>query len=233
MIIVYGVDVGICLDGDVDCVMILDEIGKVVDGDQLMVLMVLNWVIFGCLKGGVLVVIVMFNFGFECYFDGQGLWLECIVVGDCYVVEVMCKGGFNFGGEQLGYIVMIDYVIIGDGLLVGFQFLLVMIESGKKVSELIIVFEIVLQLLKNVCYIVGVMLFEMDQVKVVIWVVELDLVGKGWLLICKFGIEFFICVMVECEDLVLLEQVVDWIVEEVEVVVQCDLFFQNENMIGC
>ena len=215
-IIAHGADVGICLDGDADRVMILDETGKVADGDQLMALMASNWATSGRLKGGALVATVMSNLGLERYLDGQGLRLERTAVGDRYVVEAMRKGGFNLGGEQSGHIVMTDYATTGDGLLAGLQFLSAMIESGKKASELTTVFETVPQLLKNVRYTAGATPLETDQVKAAIRAAESDLVGKGRLLIRKSGTEPLIRVMAECEDPALLEQVVDRIVEEVE-----------------
>ena len=215
-IIAHGADVGICLDGDADRVMILDETGKVADGDQLMALMASNWAASGRLKGGALVATVMSNLGLERYLDGQGLRLERTAVGDRYVVEAMRKGGFNLGGEQSGHIVMTDYATTGDGLLAGLQFLSAMIESGKKASELTTVFETVPQLLKNVRYTTGATPLETDQVKAAIRAAESDLVGKGRLLIRKSGTEPLIRVMAECEDPALLEQVVDRIVEEVE-----------------
>ena len=215
-IIAHGADVGICLDGDADRVMILDETGKVADGDQLMALMASNWAASGRLKGGALVATVMSNLGLERYLDGQGLRLERTAVGDRYVVEAMRKGGFNLGGEQSGHIVMTDYATTGDGLLAGLQFLSAMIESGKKASELTTVFETVPQLLKNVRYTAGATPLETDQVKAAIRAAESDLVGKGRLLIRKSGTEPLIRVMAECEDPALLEQVVDRIVEEVE-----------------
>lgn len=215
-IVAHGADVGICLDGDADRVMILDETGKVADGDQLMALMASNWAASGRLKGGALVATVMSNLGLERYLDGQGLRLERTAVGDRYVVEAMRKGGFNLGGEQSGHIVMTDYATTGDGLLAGLQFLSAMIESGKKASELTTVFETVPQLLKNVRYTAGATPLETDQVKAVIRAAESDLVGKGRLLIRKSGTEPLIRVMAECEDPALLEQVVDRIVEEVE-----------------
>ncbi len=215
-IVAHGADVGICLDGDADRVMILDETGKVADGDQLMALMASNWAASGRLKGGALVATVMSNLGLERYLDGQGLRLERTAVGDRYVVEAMRKGGFNLGGEQSGHIVMTDYATTGDGLLAGLQFLSAMIESGKKASELTTVFETVPQLLKNVRYTAGATPLETDQVKAAIRAAESDLVGKGRLLIRKSGTEPLIRVMAECEDPALLEQVVDRIVEEVE-----------------
>jgi phosphoglucosamine mutase len=215
-IVAHGADVGICLDGDADRVMILDETGKVADGDQLMALMASNWAASGRLKGGALVATVMSNLGLERYLDAQGLRLERTAVGDRYVVEAMRKGGFNLGGEQSGHIVMTDYATTGDGLLAGLQFLSAMIESGKKASELTTVFETVPQLLKNVRYTAGATPLETDQVKAAIRAAESDLVGKGRLLIRKSGTEPLIRVMAECEDPALLEQVVDRIVEEVE-----------------
>ena len=215
-IVAHGADVGICLDGDADRVMILDETGKVADGDQLMALMAANWAASGRLRGGALVATVMSNLGLERFLTGQGLRLERTAVGDRYVVEAMRKGGYNLGGEQSGHIVMTDYATTGDGLLAGLQFLSAMIESGKKASELANVFDTVPQLLKNVRYAADVAPLEAQSVKAAIAKAEAELTGKGRLLIRKSGTEPLIRVMAECEDPVMLERVVDTIVEEVE-----------------
>ena len=215
-IVAHGADVGICLDGDADRVMILDETGKVADGDQLMALMAANWAASGRLRGGALVATVMSNLGLERFLNGQGLRLERTAVGDRYVVEAMRKGGYNLGGEQSGHIVMTDYATTGDGLLAGLQFLSAMIESGKKASELANVFDTVPQLLKNVRYAADAAPLDAQNVKDAIAKAEAELTGKGRLLIRKSGTEPLIRVMAECEDPVMLERVVDTIVTEVE-----------------
>lgn len=215
-IVAHGAHVGICLDGDADRVMILDEAGKVADGDQLMGLMAGRWAEQGRLRGGALVATVMSNLGLERYLTGQGLRLERTAVGDRYVVERMREGGFNLGGEQSGHIVMTDYATTGDGLLAGLQFLSAMVETGLKASELAQVFETVPQMLKNVRYGAGSDPLSAATVKRAIAEAEGLLTGKGRLLIRKSGTEPLVRVMAECEDPVLLAQVVAGIVAEVQ-----------------
>ncbi len=215
-IVSHGADVGICLDGDADRIMILDEKGNVADGDQLMALMAGRWADEGRLSGGALVATVMSNLGLERYLDGRGLRLERTNVGDRYVVERMRAGGYNLGGEQSGHIVMTDFATTGDGLLAGLQFLAAMIATGKKASELTKSFETVPQMLKNVRYSAGSDPLSAESVKQAIADAEGLLVGKGRLLIRKSGTEPLVRVMAECEDAALLEQVVDGIVAEVQ-----------------
>ena len=211
-----GADVGICLDGDADRVMILDESGKVADGDQLMALMAGRWADQGRLNGGTLVATVMSNLGLERYLEGRGLRLERTAVGDRYVVEAMRKGGWNLGGEQSGHIVMTDYATTGDGLLAGLHFLAAMIETGQPAGALTRSFETVPQMLKNVRYAAGQDPLGAASVQKVIAEAEARLVGTGRLLIRKSGTEPLIRVMAECEDEALLREVVGGIVGEVE-----------------
>ena len=218
-IISHGTDVGICLDGDADRVMILDETGQVADGDQIMALFAGRWAEAGMLNGGTLVATVMSNLGLERNMDARGLKLLRTNVGDRYVVEAMRAGGFNLGGEQSGHIVMTDYATTGDGLLAGLQFLAAMIETGEKASGLTRSFETVPQMLKNVRYGIGQTPLEADNVKAVIADAEAKLIGKGRLLIRKSGTEPLVRVMAECEDADLLTQIVDGIVAEVEAAV--------------
>ncbi len=215
-IVSHGADVGICLDGDADRIMILDEKGNVADGDQLMALMAGRWADEGRLAGGALVATVMSNLGLERYLDGRGLRLERTNVGDRYVVERMRAGGYNLGGEQSGHIVMTDFATTGDGLLAGLQFLAAMIATGKKASELTKTFETVPQMLKNVRYSAGSDPLSAESVKKAIADAEGLLVGNGRLLIRKSSTEPLVRVMAECEDAALLEQVVDGIVAEVQ-----------------
>ncbi len=215
-IIAHGADVGICLDGDADRVMILDENGKVADGDQIMALMADRWAQSDRLQGDTLVATVMSNLGLERFLTNKGLTLLRTGVGDRYVVEAMRAGGFNLGGEQSGHIVMTDYATTGDGLLAGLQFLAAMIQTGQKASALTASFETVPQMLKNVRYGAGTDPMQAAAVKAVISDAEFKLLGKGRLLIRKSGTEPLVRVMAECEDADLLVQVVDGIVAEVE-----------------
>lgn len=211
-----GADLGICLDGDADRIMIIDETGRVADGDQIMALFASHWAAQDRLKGGTLVATVMSNLGLERHMQDQGLELLRTKVGDRHVVEAMRAGGYNLGGEQSGHIVMSDFATTGDGLLAGLQFLACMVESGKRASELCQVFETVPQLLKNVRYGAGQTPLNVDSVKAAIADAEHVLNGKGRLLIRKSGTEPLIRVMAECEDSALLLQVVDGIVAEVQ-----------------
>ena len=211
-----GAHIGICLDGDADRVMILDETGAVADGDQLMALLAGRWADQGRLNGRTLVATVMSNLGLERYLDGRGLHLARTAVGDRYVVEAMRANGWNLGGEQSGHIVMTDYATTGDGLLAGLQFLAAMIETAQPASALNKTFETVPQMLKNVRYSAGQDPLSHATVSKSIADGEARLVGKGRLLIRKSGTEPLIRVMAECEDYVLLGQVVDAIVAEVE-----------------
>ena len=151
-VVAHGADLGICLDGDADRVILVDENGRVGDGDQFMALMASRWATEDRLKGNALVATVMSNLGLERYLQGQGIGLERTAVGDRHVVERMRSGGFNLGGEQSGHIVMTDHATTGDGLMAGLQFMAEMIRSGKPASELLSSFEAVPQLLKNVRY---------------------------------------------------------------------------------
>ncbi len=214
-VVAHGADVGICLDGDADRVVMIDETGQVADGDQLMALLAAAWAASGQLKGGALVATVMSNLGLERHLSEQGLRLERTAVGDRYVVERMRDGGFNLGGEQSGHIVMSDYATTGDGLMAGLHFLAEMVHSGRKASELSKQFETVPQLLKNVRYQAGQVPLDAQNVQAAIADAEARLNGQGRLLIRKSGTEPLIRVMAECEDAVLLERAVESVVDAV------------------
>jgi len=215
-VVAHGADVGICLDGDADRVIILDEAGRVANGDQIMALFAARWAEEQRLKDGTLVATVMSNLGLEHFLAARDLRLERTPVGDRYVVEAMRRGGWNLGGEQSGHIVMTDYATTGDGLLAGLQFLAAMVETGQPASALVHQFEPVPQLLKNVSYAAGQTPLEAPAVKAAIAEAEARLDGQGRLLIRKSGTEPLIRVMAECTDDALLTQVVDGIVAEVE-----------------
>jgi phosphoglucosamine mutase len=218
-VVSHGADVGICLDGDADRVMILDETGRVADGDQIMAMLATRWAEEGKLRGGALVATVMSNLGLERHLTGRGLRLERTAVGDRYVVERMRAGGFNLGGEQSGHIVMTDYATTGDGLIAGLQFLAEMARTEQKASTLVRQFQTVPQLLKNVRFPEGVKPLEQDAVKSVIEANAARIKGKGRILIRKSGTEPLIRVMAECEDEAMLLSVVDEIVGAVEAAV--------------
>ncbi|MEP5729254.1 MAG: phosphoglucosamine mutase [Sulfitobacter sp.] len=216
MVVAHGADVGICLDGDADRVILIDEKGQIGDGDQFMALMAARWAQEDRLKGGALVTTVMSNLGLEHFLQGHGVGLERTSVGDRYVVERMREGGFNLGGEQSGHIVMSDHATTGDGLMAGLQFLAELIRSDKPASDLMHQFEPVPQLLKNVRFEAGQVPLETDPVRRAISQAEADLSGGGRLLIRKSGTEPLVRVMAEHEDAALMENAVDAVVAAVE-----------------
>ena len=215
-VVAHGADLGICLDGDADRVILIDETGQVADGDQIMALLAARWAEEERLNGKALVATVMSNLGLERFLEGKGLRLERTGVGDRYVVERMRAGGFNLGGEQSGHIVMTDYATTGDGLMAALQFLAEMVRSGRQASELVRSFEKVPQLLKNVRFAAGQTPLDHEAVKAAISDAEIRLNGKGRLLIRKSGTEPLIRVMAECEDEGLLVAAVDQVVAAVE-----------------
>ena len=218
-VVAHGADLGICLDGDADRVILIDEQGQVADGDQIMALLAARWADEGRLKGGALVATVMSNLGLERFLAARGVGLERTNVGDRYVVERMRAGGFNLGGEQSGHIVMTDYATTGDGLMAGLQFLAEMVRTGQPASALTRSFAPVPQLLQNVRYTDGQTPLDAASVQSAIAAAEVDLTGSGRLLIRKSGTEPLIRVMAECEDEALLRRVVDSIVDAVKAAV--------------
>ena len=218
-VVSHGAHVGICLDGDADRVMIIDENGQVADGDQIMALFAARWASEDRLAGSTLVATVMSNLGLERFLQGQGVTLHRTAVGDRYVVEAMRAGGFNLGGEQSGHIVMTDHATTGDGLIAALQYLAEMKRTGQSASALARSFDPVPQLLKNVRFPDGAVPLEAASVKSAIADAEARLEGSGRLLIRKSGTEPLIRVMAECEDDALMSEVVDGIVAEVEAAV--------------
>jgi phosphoglucosamine mutase len=214
-VVAHGADVGICLDGDADRVILIDENGRIGDGDQFMALMAARWSSEHRLKGNALVATVMSNLGLERYLNDRGVQLERTAVGDRYVVERMRQGGFNLGGEQSGHIVMTDHATTGDGLMAGMQFLAEMVRSEKPAAELLYQFDPVPQLLKNVRFSNGQVPLENADVQASIAQAEADLADGGRLLIRKSGTEPLVRVMAEHEDAALMERVVDSVVDAV------------------
>jgi phosphoglucosamine mutase len=214
-VVAEGADLGICLDGDADRVMLIDEKGRVADGDQLMGLIASQWASEGKLQDSTLVATIMSNMGLEAFLKDHNIDLLRTGVGDRYVVEQMRKGGFNLGGEQSGHIVMTDYVTTGDGLIAGLQFLRTLVDSGKPASELLRVFEPMPQLLQNVRFTAGTTPLENAAVMAAIKDGEEKFGTKGRLVIRKSGTEPLVRVMGECEDADLLRDVVGAISDEV------------------
>ena len=207
-VVASGADIGIALDGDADRLIIVDEKGRIVDGDQIMALIGMSWAQAGTLKGGGVVATVMSNLGLERCLQGAGLTLERTAVGDRYVLERMRSGGFNVGGEQSGHVILSDYATTGDGLVAALQVLAELVRQGKPASEVLHLFDPVPQLLKNVRFSGGKPL-EAESVKRVIADAEGTLNGKGRLVIRASGTEPVIRVMAEGDDAAQVEQVVD------------------------
>jgi phosphoglucosamine mutase len=201
-------DIGIALDGDADRVIIADEKGNVIDGDQIMALVTAAWQEHGQLQGGGLVTTVMSNLGLERYLSSRKLSLARTKVGDRYVVEHMRAHGFNIGGEQSGHIVLSDFSTTGDGLLAALQVLAEVVRLGKPVSEVCKIFEPVPQILKNVKFKSGKPLEE-AQVKSAVAAAESRLGNSGRLVIRASGTEPLIRVMAEGDDESLVRNVVD------------------------
>jgi len=210
-----GAHIGIALDGDADRLIVVDERGKVIDGDQLMALIGLSWANSGKLKGGAVVATVMSNLGLERCLGAQGVGLVRTSVGDRYVLETMRSGGYNVGGEQSGHIILSDHATTGDGLVAALQALAALVGTGKVASELLHQFDPLPQLLKNVRFQGGAPL-ESGSVKAAIADAESRLSGNGRLVIRKSGTEPLIRVMAEGEDAALVERVVDQICEAVK-----------------
>jgi phosphoglucosamine mutase len=209
-----GADIGIALDGDADRLIVVDEKGQTVDGDQIMALIALRMLDKGQLLGGGVVATVMSNLGLERHLAGRGLTLERTKVGDRYVLERMREGGFNVGGEQSGHMILLNYGTTGDGTVAALRVLASLVRSGQRASELLHQFDAVPQLLKNVRYAGGDPLAD-AQVKAAIAEAEHELEGRGRLVIRASGTEPLIRVMAEGDDAAQVERVVDTICDAV------------------
>jgi len=209
-------DIGIALDGDADRLIVVDEKGAKIDGDQLMALMALTMKERGALAKNTVVATVMSNLGLERFLEGKGIKLERAPVGDRYVVEKMREGGFNLGGEQSGHIVMSDYGTTGDGLLAAMHVLSIIAKSGKKTSEVCNLFKPLPQILKNVRYASGAKPLDDAKVIAAIGDAEKTLSASGRLLIRKSGTEPLIRVMAEGDD----EKKIDRIVGDLCAVIE-------------
>jgi phosphoglucosamine mutase len=207
-VVASGADIGLALDGDADRLIVVDETGSVIDGDQLMALIATSWARKGLLKGGGLVATVMSNLGLERRLAADGLALERTKVGDRYVLERMRSGGFNVGGEQSGHIILSDHATTGDGLMAGLQILAELVQSGRPASEVLHLFDPVPQLLKNVRFSGGKPLDD-ARVKAAIADAEAELNGRGRLVIRPSGTEPLIRVMAEGDDEAQVKTVVE------------------------
>jgi phosphoglucosamine mutase len=212
-------DIGIALDGDADRVVIVDEKGAIVGGDQIMGVIAESWHRRGKLAAGGVVATVMSNLGLERYLKDLGLAMVRTPVGDRYVVEHMRKHGYNVGGEQSGHIVLSDFTTTGDGLVTALQVLSVVVGTGKPVSEVCKRFEPLPQILENVRYANGSPLEQAAVRKAIDAGLE-RLGSQGRLVIRPSGTEPVIRVMAEGDDERLVHQVVGDIVEAVRKAVQ-------------
>ncbi|MEO5641300.1 MAG: phosphoglucosamine mutase [Sphingomicrobium sp.] len=215
-VVASGADIGLALDGDADRLIVVDEKGNLIDGDQLMALIGIEHHREQRLMGNAVVATVMSNLGLERRLAEEGIALERTQVGDRYVLEAMRARGRNVGGEQSGHIILSDHSTTGDGLVAGLQVLAALIERDKPASELLHLFEPVPQLLKNVRYAKGQPLDD-AAVKAAIANAEAKLAGRGRLVIRKSGTEPLIRVMAEGDDLVMIETLVDGICDAVRV----------------
>jgi phosphoglucosamine mutase len=207
MVLERGADIGIALDGDADRVVLIDETGRVVDGDQIMGLIAARWAEAGRLTGGALVATVMSNLGLERWLQERGVGMLRTRVGDRYVVEAMRAQGCNVGGEQSGHVILTDFATTGDGLLAALQALVVIAETGRPASETLRLFEPLPQRLVNVP--VARAALERPAVRAAVAAAEARLNGHGRLLIRPSGTEPVIRVMAEAEDPSMVEEVVD------------------------
>jgi len=213
-VVAAGADIGIALDGDADRLIVVDETGRVIDGDQLMATIAAGWARAGRLAGGGLVATVMSNLGLERHLKAQGLGLVRTKVGDRYVLEKMRSSGYNVGGEQSGHIILSDYGTTGDGLVAALQVLAELKRAGAPASEVLHRFEPLPQLLKNVRFAGGKPLDD-ASVQSVIAAAEAELAGTGRLVIRPSGTEPVIRVMAEGDDARQVETVVDRICDAV------------------
>jgi phosphoglucosamine mutase len=214
-VVASGADIGLALDGDADRLIVVDEKGQLVDGDQLMALIALGLQGRGELRGDAVVATVMSNLGLERRLGEAGLKLLRTKVGDRYVLEEMRRTGCNVGGEQSGHIILADHATTGDGLVAGLQVLAALVGADAPASALLRQFEPLPQLLKNVRFNGGAEPLESDSVRKRIAAAEAELEGRGRLVIRKSGTEPLIRVMAEGDDPALVERLVDDICEAV------------------
>ncbi|MBO6783208.1 MAG: phosphoglucosamine mutase [Alphaproteobacteria bacterium] len=207
-VVAHGADLGVALDGDADRVILCDETGQVVDGDQVMAMIARSWHETGRLSGGGVVATVMSNLGLEKFLESLGLSLERSQVGDRYVLELMREGGFNLGGEQSGHIILSDHSTTGDGLIAALQVLAARADAGKPMSDFAQVFDPYPQILKNV-RVSGGAPMDAKTVKAAVDAGEQRLGGEGRVLIRPSGTEPVIRVMAEGRDEAAVNAVVD------------------------
>lgn len=212
-VLTHKADLGIALDGDADRLIMVDELGQVVDGDNLMALIVQSWQESGRLKGGQLVATQMSNIGLERYLETIGIGLIRTKVGDRYVLEAMQSSGCNVGGEQSGHLILTDYSCTGDGLIAALQVLTVLKKKGKPFSKIAHVFTPVPQLLRNV-RIANKAVLNQDNIRLAIDEAEKEIKkSKGRLLVRPSGTEPLVRIMAESDDQGMLETIVSQVEE--------------------
>ena len=217
-VVAHGASLGIALDGDADRLLIADESGEILDGDQVMALIANSWQASGRLRGGGVVATVMSNLGFERFLQGLGLDLVRTAVGDRNVVDYMRVHDHNIGGEQSGHIILDDFSTTGDGLIAALQVLAVMIESDQAISDVRHLFEPLPQVLKNVFFDRGEPL-QSPAVRDVILQAKARMSDRGRILVRPSGTEPLIRVMAQGDDVQIVDEVVCEIVEAIERVV--------------
>ena len=210
----HGADLGLALDGDADRLIVSDEKGQIVDGDQILALIARSWSEAGKLAGGGVVATVMSNLGLERYLAGRGLALHRTQVGDRYVMEKMRADGFNLGGEQSGHVILLDHGTTGDGLVAALQLLAVLVERGGAASAATRVFQPLPQKLKSVRF-SGTSPLQAPSVRHAIAEAQAALAGIGRLVIRASGTEPVIRVMAEAEDGDLVQTLVDALCERI------------------
>jgi phosphoglucosamine mutase len=215
----HGAHIGLALDGDADRLLIADERGELVDGDQILALIARYWQETGKLRGGGIVATVMSNLGLERFLSGRDLMLHRTNVGDRYVAEHMRRSGINIGGEQSGHLILSDFATTGDGLLAALQVLAVVVQQGRTASEVCRVFDRLPQRLKNVRF-SGTSPLRDARVRHEILAAEARLSGTGRVLIRESGTEPLVRVMAEGEDAAMVAQVVDALCETIAAVAQ-------------
>jgi phosphoglucosamine mutase len=211
-VVEHGAHLGIALDGDADRLIIADENGELVDGDQILALIAQSWHQAGTLRGGGIVATVMSNLGLERHLAGLGLKLHRTRVGDRYVAEQMRASGLNVGGEQSGHLILTDFATTGDGLLAALQVLAVLVQQDRPASQVLQVFQRLPQRLKNVRF-NGVSPLRENRVQAAILQAEVRLSGTGRVLIRESGTEPLVRVMAEGEDSLLVAEIVDQLCE--------------------
>ncbi len=217
----HGADLGLALDGDADRLILSDETGTVVDGDQILALIARSWGESGRLTGGGVVATVMSNLGLERFLGARGLTLHRTRVGDRYVVEQMRAAGVNVGGEQSGHMILADYATTGDGLLAALQVLAVLVEQARPASAVLRLFTPLPQVLRSVRF-RGAAPLAVPSVRAAMAEAEAELAGTGRLLIRASGTEPVVRVMAEGEDAAMVERVVTSLCDRIAEVARQD-----------